>query len=217
MRVVSYAGAPYLLAVEGNKARPLHRVIMEEELGRPLTDGEIVHHIDGNKRNNSPSNLVVMGRREHTRLHIQERWAVRFSGQAIVRRPCVICERPLGRCICICMQCRTEFDLHDKPYAEWPEWVKECVRLRNREARHARIERAKTTSLEDMEGRGWQFEQLDYLFGRDVEVHQPDNYRGADPPDALMDYAPYADEDANAVYRRSCGMGERVGEGIGDI
>lgn len=36
-----------------------HRVIAEQMLGRPLTDTEVVHHIDGDKRNNDPSNLMV--------------------------------------------------------------------------------------------------------------------------------------------------------------
>ena len=46
-----------------------HRYIMEQILGRKLTKDEVVHHIDGNKLNNDPSNLQVMSRAEHTRLH----------------------------------------------------------------------------------------------------------------------------------------------------
>ena len=36
-----------------------HRFIMEQKLGRMLFGGEIVHHIDGNKQNNSPENLIL--------------------------------------------------------------------------------------------------------------------------------------------------------------
>jgi len=36
-----------------------HRVVAESVLGRPLRDGEVVHHIDGNKQNNKPENLMV--------------------------------------------------------------------------------------------------------------------------------------------------------------
>ncbi len=36
-----------------------HRVVAEEMLGRPLKPGEVVHHIDGNKQNNAPENLMV--------------------------------------------------------------------------------------------------------------------------------------------------------------
>lgn len=46
-----------------------HRVVAEEMLGRPLRKGEIVHHKDGNKHNNDPSNLEVMTQSEHMREH----------------------------------------------------------------------------------------------------------------------------------------------------
>lgn len=34
-----------------------HRVVAEQKLGRPLRPGEVVHHLDGNPRNNDPQNL----------------------------------------------------------------------------------------------------------------------------------------------------------------
>ncbi len=46
-----------------------HRHIVEQQLGRKLTQNEVVHHIDGDKLNNDPSNLMVLTRSEHTRLH----------------------------------------------------------------------------------------------------------------------------------------------------
>ena len=46
-----------------------HRLVAEETLGRTLTDKEVVHHIDGNRINNSPENLIVMSNAEHSRLH----------------------------------------------------------------------------------------------------------------------------------------------------
>lgn len=36
-----------------------HRVVAEQILGRKLKPGEVVHHIDGNKRNNDALNLMV--------------------------------------------------------------------------------------------------------------------------------------------------------------
>ena len=49
--------------------RHLHRQVAEKMLGRKLRKGEIVHHKDGNLRNNDPSNLTVMTQSQHVKLH----------------------------------------------------------------------------------------------------------------------------------------------------
>jgi len=36
-----------------------HRLVMEKLLGRRLKNEEVVHHIDGNKKNNNPNNLML--------------------------------------------------------------------------------------------------------------------------------------------------------------
>lgn len=47
-----------------------HRKIAERKLGRKLRRGEVVHHIDGDKRNNSPDNLQVFkNQAEHAKWH----------------------------------------------------------------------------------------------------------------------------------------------------
>jgi hypothetical protein len=43
--------------------------LTEERLGRSPLPSEIVHHDDENRQNNNPSNLIVMTRAEHSRLH----------------------------------------------------------------------------------------------------------------------------------------------------
>lgn len=47
-----------------------HRIIAERSIGRKLLPGEVVHHIDGNKRNNNPNNLMVFSSQaEHAKFH----------------------------------------------------------------------------------------------------------------------------------------------------
>lgn len=62
--------------------RHTHRVVMEQALGRPLAKGEIVHHRDGDKLNNDPSNLEVMTQAEHASLHSKEWWAAKRTQHA---------------------------------------------------------------------------------------------------------------------------------------
>ena len=55
---------------EKTHGRHTHRVIVEQILGRPLAPGEVVHHIDGNKQNNNPDNLMVLQNQAlHAALH----------------------------------------------------------------------------------------------------------------------------------------------------
>lgn len=46
-----------------------HRLVMEKKLGRYLESYESVHHVDGDKTNNAPENLVVMLRKKHASAH----------------------------------------------------------------------------------------------------------------------------------------------------
>lgn len=54
-----------------------HRVVAEQKIGRPLGRGEVVHHIDGDKHNNHPDNLLVISQADHLRVHHAEMWRAR--------------------------------------------------------------------------------------------------------------------------------------------
>lgn len=88
--------------------RHMHRVVAEQKLGRALRPGEVVHHIDGNKHNNTPANLEVLSSQsEHASLHGHTRVRPRPThckrGHPLVTpnvytypngsRVCVICRR----------------------------------------------------------------------------------------------------------------------------
>jgi len=48
---------------------PLHITVAEEKYGRCPTREEAVHHIDFDKTNNEPDNLVILSSKEHIKLH----------------------------------------------------------------------------------------------------------------------------------------------------
>ncbi len=50
-----------------------HRIVAENMIGRSLKKSEVVHHINGDIRDNRPENLQVMTRKEHAELHLLER------------------------------------------------------------------------------------------------------------------------------------------------
>lgn len=59
---------------EKTYGRHTHRVVAESMLGRHLIPGEVVHHIDGDKRNNSPENLMVFSSQsEHAKWHAAQK------------------------------------------------------------------------------------------------------------------------------------------------
>lgn len=68
---------------------PEHVVAMAIMIGRSVPKGMVVHHMDGDKRNNAPSNLMLCTQRDHTRMHVMMR-AVERCGDGW-KRPCRFC------------------------------------------------------------------------------------------------------------------------------
>ena len=46
-----------------------HRAVVENHLGRLLSNDEVVHHINGNKKDNRVENLLILSEEEHAKLH----------------------------------------------------------------------------------------------------------------------------------------------------
>lgn len=59
------------------RGRHEHRIVAAQKIGRPLRRGEIVHHINGNIRDNRPENLQVMSQGQHIEEHRAEMMAAR--------------------------------------------------------------------------------------------------------------------------------------------
>ena len=51
----------------------VHRHVAEKKLGRPLRSGEVVHHKDRNKQNNTVNNLAVFPNQQaHFGVHVRD-------------------------------------------------------------------------------------------------------------------------------------------------
>lgn len=78
---VARLGSGGATGYEKTYGRHTHRVVAEKILGRPLKKGEVVHHLDGNKRNNAPENLVVFSSQaEHAKWHADHKKEVTANG-----------------------------------------------------------------------------------------------------------------------------------------
>jgi len=70
MSSVGYNYKCIWIGEKGNRRKvAIHRLVMEQYLGRPLTDKEIVHHKDDNIYNNSIENLELTTREDHLNIH----------------------------------------------------------------------------------------------------------------------------------------------------
>lgn len=83
-----------------------HRMVASQKLGRPLKTSEIVHHIDGNKLNNSPENLSVEESiAAHQYRHRTSQKNLRLPGE----------ENPIIECACGCGKTFCKYDGTGRP------------------------------------------------------------------------------------------------------
>jgi hypothetical protein len=57
------------IRISPDETRDEHRVVVESHIGRRLGYNEVVHHINGRKRDNRIENLEVTSRSDHSRSH----------------------------------------------------------------------------------------------------------------------------------------------------
>lgn len=58
---------------EGNNGKYLHRLVFEDYYNCKLDKNDVIHHIDGDKLNNHPANLICMSQKAHGLLHNKDR------------------------------------------------------------------------------------------------------------------------------------------------
>jgi hypothetical protein len=59
----------YMGVWSGGKHKYVHRVVMEEHIGRKLTRQETVHHLNEDKCDNRIENLLIMSNKDHVLFH----------------------------------------------------------------------------------------------------------------------------------------------------
>jgi len=77
------------ISINGKK-KALARHIVEQREGRTLDRNEIAHHIDHDCMNDEPTNLTILSRGEHQRLHrsgnSHRRWTAKEKQRALTLR-----------------------------------------------------------------------------------------------------------------------------------
>ena len=60
-------------AIKGGRYVAEHRLVLEDKIGRLLTNDEVAHHKNGDKQDNRPENLELMTFSKHSSHHAKER------------------------------------------------------------------------------------------------------------------------------------------------
>ena len=90
-----------------NRGVLLHRVVYEKLHGITLHPRQLVHHLDKNRTNNAPENLVLVTHGEHKVLHGAHRWSPKERDR-LSRQRREYWEHPKRRRL-RCPECGTRF------------------------------------------------------------------------------------------------------------
>ena len=116
------------------KTKQVHRLVMEEHLGRELTKDEVVHHIDRNKSNNDLDNLMLFPTKSaHTKFHLNNGDLTLLRGLNKKK----LINGKLECCICHKFKLPIEFEKRISAHLGILGVCKEC---RNTLRRHRRTE-----------------------------------------------------------------------------
>lgn len=120
-------GRWYGKAISFGRIVGAHVAVVEAIRGRPLPAGAVVHHVDGDKHRNAPTNLVVcQDRAYHNLIHRRER-ALFATGDAN------------ALCCQVCGTYDEQWDIRD--YKNGPQRFRihgRCLAQRNRENKQRR-------------------------------------------------------------------------------
>ena len=75
------------IVLPSGEVRGEHRVVMEEHLGRRLSSNEVVHHKNGNQKDNRLSNLELMSRSDHAKSHVTKEQIARMRTIGVLGAP----------------------------------------------------------------------------------------------------------------------------------
>ena len=101
-----------------------HRYVASQKIGRWLTPEEHVHHIDGNKLNNDPDNLMILSSSEHSILENLQRYGEREI------KYCIICGKIISKKSknLLCRDCYYSINLTIKALHDGKKYQKNRIR-----------------------------------------------------------------------------------------
>ena len=70
-----------------------HRLVVEKNIGRYLKKDEVIHHEDGNKKNNKINNLKIMKQGEHFSAHLKTYWKDKIKNTKNYFKKCIVCKK----------------------------------------------------------------------------------------------------------------------------